>query len=73
MDHLNSSPRISHPQVAFSGEPSKVQLGRGSPIGGLTVVVGDGVLDGSASCVGSLNIMTDSVLLGVPSYFLSGL
>ena len=55
MDHLNSSPRISHPQVAFSGEPSKVQLGRGSPIGGLglAVVVGDGVLDGSASCVGS--------------------
>ena len=52
MDHLNSSPRISHPQVAFSGEPSKVQLGKGSPIGGLAVVVGDGVLEGSASCLG---------------------
>ena len=52
-----------------------MQLGRGSPIGGLglAVVVGDGVLDGSASCVGSMNFMTDSVLLGVPSYFLSGL
>ena len=55
MDHLNVSPRISHPQVLLSGEPSKVQLGRGSPIGGLglPVVVGDGVVDGSASCVGS--------------------
>ena len=42
----------SHPQVAFSGEPSKVQLGKGSPIGGLglAVVVGEAVVDGAASC-----------------------
>ena len=41
-----------HPQVAFSGEPSKVQLGKGSPIGGLglAVVVGEAVVDGAASC-----------------------
>ena len=38
--------------MAFSGDPSNVQFGIGSPIGGvgLPVVVGGAVVEGSASC-----------------------